>query len=231
MLDTVGTAFERGWTNLKLYFMLGLPLETMEDVDGIIELVNKVRAMGKNPARRPQIRVSASTFVPKPHTPFQWAAQEKEETLMVKHQRLRDSLQRRGVKLSWQEPRLSLLEATLSRGDRRLGKVIYNAWKSGSVFDAWSECFSYENWLKAFADAGLDPAFYAHRERPRDELLPWSHINTGVPVNFLKLEYERAMTGRDTPDCRFNACNICGLQRWYTPCQQKFAQLSESRKS
>ena len=231
MLDTVGTAFERGWTNLKLYFMLGLPLETMEDVDGIIELVNKVRAMGKNPAKRPQIRVSASTFVPKPHTPFQWVAQEKEETLMVKHQRLRDSLQRRGVKLSWQEPRLSLLEATLSRGDRRLGKVIYNAWKSGSVFDAWSECFSYENWLKAFADAGLDPAFYAHRERPRDELLPWSHINTGVPVNFLKLEYERAMTGRDTPDCRFNACNICGLQRWYTPCQQKFAQLSESRKS
>jgi radical SAM family uncharacterized protein len=231
MLDTVGTAFERGWTNLKLYFMLGLPLETMEDVDGIIELVNKVRAMGKNPARRPQIRVSASTFVPKPHTPFQWAAQEKEETLMVKHQRLRDSLQRRGVKLSWQEPRLSLLEATLSRGDRRLGKVIYNAWKSGSVFDAWSECFSYENWLKAFADAGLDPAFYAHRERTRDELLPWSHINTGVPVNFLKLEYERAMTGRDTPDCRFNACNICGLQRWYAPCQQKFAQFSESRKS
>ncbi|MFH1016360.1 MAG: TIGR03960 family B12-binding radical SAM protein, partial [Chloroflexota bacterium] len=98
MLNTVGTAFERGWTNLKLYFMLGLPLETMADVDGIIELVNKVRAMGKNPARRPQIRVSASTFVPKPHTPFQWAAQEKEETLMVKHQRLRDSLQRRGVK-------------------------------------------------------------------------------------------------------------------------------------
>ncbi len=232
LLETVATAFERGWTNLKLYFLLGLPRETMEDVEGIIGLVNKVRLMGsKTEGKKPQIRVSAATFVPKPHTPFQWVAQEKEESLRVKHERLREGLQRKGVKLSWSELKQSLLEAALSRGDRRLGKVIYRAWKSGSVFDAWNESFRYENWLKAFAESGLDPTFYAHRERSLDELLPWAHIDTGVPVNFLKLEYERALVGRETPDCRFGACNVCGLQRWYAPCQQKFAQLKEDRNS
>jgi len=232
LLETVATAFERGWTNLKLYFLLGLPLETMEDVEGIIGLVNKVRMMGsKTESKKPQIRVSAATFVPKPHTPFQWVAQEKEEALGVKHERLREGLQRKGVKLSWSELKQSLLEAALSRGDRRLGKVIYRAWKSGSVFDAWNECFRYENWLKAFAESGLDPAFYAQRERSLDELLPWAHIDIGVPVNFLKREYEQALVGRETPDCRFGACNVCGLQRWYAPCQQKFAQLKEDRNS
>jgi len=227
LLETATTAFERGWTNMKLYFMLGLPMETMEDINGIIDLVNKVRLAGRNPSRRPQIRVSASTFVPKPHTPFQWAAREKTESLAEKHLRLRQGLLRKGIKLSWSDSKQSLLEAALSRGDRRLGKVIYNAWKSGSVFDAWSEHFNFDNWMKAFTDAGLDPAFYAHRERPMNELLPWSFIDTGVPTNFLKLEYERAMTGNPTPDCRLSACNACGLQRWNAKCQEKFSQLRE----
>jgi radical SAM superfamily enzyme YgiQ (UPF0313 family) len=232
LLATASFAFERGWTGLKLYFMLGLPTETDKDAEYTVQLVKKVQALGSRaPGRTPQIRLSLSTFVPKPHTPFQWVAQEKEEELGRKHELLRKGLQRKGVKLSWQEPKLSLLEATLSRGDRRLGKVIYHAWKLGSVFDAWNECFNYENWLKAFAESSLDPAFYAHRERERDELLPWSHIDSGVPVNFLKLEYERALTAKDTPDCRFGGCNACGLQRWYAPCQQKFAQLKEARNS
>lgn len=223
--ETCATAFERGWTGLKLYFMLGLPTETEDDVEGIIRLVNKVRALGK--ARNPQIRVSVSTFVPKPHTPFQWVAQIDEQELTVRHELLRQGLRRKGVKLSWQAPRLSLLEAALSRGDRRLGGVIYRAWKLGSTFDAWDEHFQHENWLRAFAESGLDPGFYAQRERSLDELLPWAHIDAGISPAFLKREYQRAMKCRETPDCRYDACSACGLQSQHPACRQKFAKLQK----
>jgi radical SAM family uncharacterized protein len=213
LLETAATAFERGWTSLKLYFMVGLPTETLEDVEGIVALVDKVRAEGRKASgRKPTIRVSAGTFVPKPHTPFQWNAQEKEETLRVKQEILQRELNRKGTRLSWQDPKTSLLEAALSRGDRRLGKVIYNAWKLGCRFDAWSEHFNFDNWLKAFALAGLSPDFYARRERPLNEILPWSHIDTGISDDFLKRELQRARAGQETPDCRHNDCNACGLE-------------------
>ncbi len=196
LLETAAAAFERGWTNLKLYFMLGLPTETIDDVSDIIQLVGKVRSLVTKASRRqPNIRISLSTFVPKPHTPFQWAAQEKEEQLASKHALLKAGLKRKGVRLSWPDPEVSLLEAVLSRGDRRLGQVIYRAWKLGSTFDAWNERLSYQNWLRAFNETGLEPSFYAQRERPLDELLPWAHIDAGVTVDFLKREYQRASTG------------------------------------
>ena len=224
LLETAAAAFDRGWTTLKLYFMLGFPTETAEDVDGIIQLVNKVRSLGRQTSgKKPQIRVSASTFVPKPHTPFQWVAQENEPQLSDKHELLKQGLQRKGTRLSWPDPKLSLLEAALSRGDRRLGKVIYRAWKLGSTFDAWNEHFNYENWLHAFTESGLEPGFYARRERTLDELLPWAHIDAGVSAAFLKQEYQRAIKGKETPDCRHEACNACGLQSRHPACQQRFS--------
>ncbi len=224
LLKTAAFAFQRGWTGLKLYFMLGLPGETMEDAQAIINLIEKVHAEGEKTRKRtPQIRVNLSTFVPKPHTPFQWVAQEGEEALTAKHELLKRGLRKRAVKLSWSDPKVSQLEAALSRGDRRLGQVIYHAWKLGCVFDSWSEHFNYENWLRAFGETGLDPAFYAHRVRSLDELLPWSHIDVGVTTTFLKQEYQRALAGQPTPDCRYDACNLCGLQGREPACQEKVA--------
>jgi len=227
LLKTAAFAFQRGWTGLKLYFMLGLPGETMEDAQAIIDLIGRVHAEGaKARGKTPQIRVNLSTFVPKPHTPFQWVAQEGEETLTAKHELLKRGWRKRAVKLSWSDPKVSELEAALSRGDRRLGQVIYRAWKLGCVFDSWGEHFNYDNWSRAFRETGLDPAFYAHRVRSLDELLPWAHIDVGVTTTFLKQEYQRAIAGQATPDCRYNACNLCGLQGQEPTCQQKVAGLA-----
>ena len=213
LLETAATAFERGWTGLKLYFMVGLPTETVEDVESIVTLVEKVRAEGKKASgKKPMIRVSVSTFVPKPHTPFQWSEQENEASLKTKHEILQQGLIRKGIRLSWHDPRISLLEAAMSRGDRRLGKVIHRAWELGCRFDAWTEHYNHDKWLQAFTDTGLEPEFYACRERSLDETLPWSHIDTGVTDAFLKREFQRARLGQDTPDCRNNACNACGLE-------------------
>ncbi len=213
LLATAATAFERGWTGLKLYFMVGLPTETAEDVENIVALVEKVRAEGKKASgKKPMIRVSVATFVPKPHTPFQWSAQINEADLIARHEILQRGLQRKGIRLSWHDPKTSLLEATLSRGDRRIGRVIHRAWELGCKFDAWTESFNFNSWLRAFTDAGLDPGFYARRERPLDEILPWYHIDTGITDDFLKREFKRAREGLDTPDCRNNPCNACGLE-------------------
>ncbi len=225
LFSTAAGAFERGWQNLKLYFMLGLPTETDDDIKSIALLVNKIRALGKvAPKRRPQIRVSLSTFVPKPHTPFQWVAMDDERQIEKKHRILKEGTHRKGVKLSWQEPRMSLLEAVLSRGDRRLGKVIYQAWQSGAGFDGWSEHFNNEIWTKAFHQAGLKPEFYATRTRSLDEPLPWGHIDTGITPSFLKREYKRTIDGELTPDCRLEGCNACGLEQWQTDCTAKKAK-------
>ncbi len=208
LLAAAGSAFGRGWLGLKLYFMLGLPTETDEDVEGIAQLVRKVQAQSRRP---PQIRLSLSTFVPKPHTPFQWAAQESEDRLITRHEMLKKAFGKRGVKLSYQDTRVSLLEAVMSRGDRRLSHVIHAAWQNGAFFDGWSECFDFMRWQKAFEDCGLDPAFYAHRQRALDEPLPWAHIDSGIAPRFLKEEYRRALSGELTPDCR-EGCNACGLE-------------------
>jgi radical SAM superfamily enzyme YgiQ (UPF0313 family) len=213
LLETATVAFERGWTSLKLYFMIGLPTETKEDVEGIVELVQKVRAAGKSAGgRRPMLRVSVATFVPKPHTPFQWAAQLDEASLNERHELLQQGLRHKRIRFSWTDPRTSRLEAAISRGDRRTGRAIYNAWRSGCRFDAWSEHFRYDAWQQAFKDAGLDMEFYAGRERSLDEVLPWSHIDIGVAPEFLKQEYRRAREGLTTPDCRNSQCNVCGLE-------------------
>lgn len=222
ILQTAATAFNRGWTGLKLYFMLGLPTETNEDIVNIVHLVDKIRSLGgKAEGKNPWLRISLSNFVPKPHTPFQWAAQENGQQLRAKHELLKQGLHRKGTKLSWQDPSVSLLEAALSRGDRRLGKVIYRAWQLGCIFDAWSEHFNYDNWLNAFEQAGVEPGFYAQRKRSLDELLPWAHIDVGVTTAFLKHENQRTLEGRETPDCHFETCNTCGLQQWQPACQQK----------
>ena len=230
LLNTAAAAFNKGWTNLKLYFMLGLPTETVDDIEGIIQLVTKVHQLGrKTEGKRPQIRVSLSTFIPKPHTPFQWVAQEGEEQLSSKHELLKLGLRRKGIRLSWQDSKVSLLEAALSRGDRRLGNVIHSAWKLGCTFDAWGERFNYQNWLRAFDETGLEPSFYAQRERSLDELLPWAHIDVGVTTAFMKREYQRAIDGMETPDCRHKACNACGLENWQPDCQQKHQRISQSK--
>ncbi len=222
ILDTFAAAFNRGWLNLKLYFMVGLPTETMDDVKSIVDLVTKTCQLGRKTRNKPpRVRVSVGTFVPKPHTPCQWLAQDTEEQLTPKHELLKQGLRRAGAQLSWQDPKTSQLEAVLSRGDRRLGQVIFKAWESGSKFDAWHEHFNYDNWLHGFKESGLDPAFYACRERPLDESLPWQHIDIGVTPAFLKEEYQNMWQGKETTDCRHGACNACGLQRWHTECRQK----------
>ncbi len=222
LLEIVTTAFERGWTGIKLYFMVGLPGETIEDIESIVKLVDEVRLLGKKTkGRTPQIRINVSTFVPKSHTPFQWLVQEDEKSLGIKLEILKQGLRRKGTRMSWQDPEVSLLEAVLSRGDRRLGKVIYSAWKLGSTFDSWDEHFNFQNWQQALEEAGLDPAFYAQRQRSLDELLPWSHVETGVTTEFLKEEYRRALEGIQTDDCRTGDCNACGIERWYSLCRHK----------
>ena len=226
LLAIASAAFERGWQNLKLYFMLGLPTEAEDDIRSIARLVNKIHALcKKTPRRRPQIRISVSTFVPKPHTPFQWVAMDSEKQLNLKHEILKAELRRKGVKLSWHETKTSLLEAAISRGDRRLGKVIYRAWQLGAVFDGWSEHFNHENWLRAFKEAGLKPEFYAQRQRSPDESLPWGHIDTGINPAFLKREYKLAIEGKLTPDCRLETCNACGLEYSQPDCQQKQTKI------
>ena len=214
LLETAGKAFERGWTSFKLYFMVGLPTETMEDVTGIISLVEKVRAQGKKASgRKPMIRVSVATFIPKPHTPFQWSKQEDEATLKTKQELLQKYLQQKGVRLAWHDPNVSLLEAVMARGDRKIGAVIKRAWELGCKFDAWSELYDHTKWLQAFKDCGIEPGFYAYRELSLDEILPWSHIDAGVTEEFLKKEYQRARDGEETLDCRNNLCNACGLEQ------------------
>ena len=223
MFNTFAAAFEKGWFNLKLYFMVGLPTETTDDVKGIVDFVARTSQLGRKlQSRSPGLRVSVATFVPKPHTPCQWLAQNTEDELTPKLELLKQGLRRVGVHLSWQDTKTSQLEAVLSRGDRRLSKVIHRAWELGNRFDAWQECFNYGNWLKAFQENGLDPTFYVNRERLLEEILPWQHIDTGLTQNFLKKEYEGMRQGKNTPDCRHGSCNACGLQRWHPDCQQKF---------
>jgi radical SAM family uncharacterized protein len=213
LLATAAKAFERGWTSLKLYFMLGLPTETDEDAAAIVSLVERVRAEGKKASgRRPMLRVSVATFVPKAHTPFQWSGQISPADLERRQNILKSGLNVKGVKLSWHDPAVSLLEAVLARGDRRLGGVIRRARETGSTFDAWSDEFKIDNWLTAMSECGLDPAFYAYRERSENEALPWSHVDTGVSPDFLKREMQRSRDCLETGDCRTGACNACGLE-------------------
>ena len=202
--------------------MVGLPTEAPEDIQAILDLLKKAFKLG-----RLRLRVGISPFVPNPHTPFQWAPQLTLEEMEKKAEMVKTGLGRMGVALSWQDPGMSLLEGVLSRGDRRLGKALELAWKSGQRFDAWNEAFNLRGWLEAFQGASLDPAFYAHRERGRDEVFPWDTVDIGVTRAFLWREYQRAFRSKETPDCRSGPCSTCGLQDCYPPCQEKFQRLTE----
>jgi radical SAM family uncharacterized protein len=211
LLEAARELFRRGWRTLKLYFMIGQPTETMEEVMAIAELTRKVLAIGREAhGKRAQVNVTISTFVPKPHTPFQWASLEEEMRIREKQEGLRERLRGRGLRLSWNDPKETMLEAALSRGDRRLGAVIHRAWERGARFDAWAEQFRAAAWGEAFAEAGLDPDFYARRPRSLDELFPWDHIHVGVRKDFLARDYERALREETLPDCR-ERCLSCGI--------------------
>jgi radical SAM family uncharacterized protein len=218
VISAIEAAWERGWKNVKLYFMIGLPTETDDDVQDIVHLVRRIRKIGSG---RLNVKVNASTFVPRPHTPYQWVAQASPDYLAPKHEMLKSGLRRAGVQVSWQSPEVSMLEGVLARGDRRLSKVILRAWQLGARFDAWSEHFNDEIWRQAFAECGIDPDFYATRERALDEVFPWSHIDTGISVDFLKREYERTTLGEATPNCSGGTCNACGLQHIHPLCRER----------
>ena len=211
MLRTAQAAYSRGWQRIKLYFMIGLPTETDDDVAAIVHLVRRVWEIGrKYHGRRARVSVSVATFVPKPHTPFQWLSLADEDVLRRRQAILQRGLRKRGINLSWHDPYVTLLEAVFSRGDRRLGAVVRRAWELGARFDAWQEVFSWQRWEQAFADVGLTPDFYARRQRSFDEILPWDHISTGVSKEFLWAEYQRALGVQTTPDCR-ERCLGCGM--------------------
>ena len=209
-------AVAKGIGSVKLYCMIGLPTETMDDIDGIAALVSDLNGEARRAARDlrgkpPKFSVSVAPFVPKPFTPFQWERQNSIEEINEKISRLRRILPPKVASFHWHDPRLSRLEACFARGDRRMSDVLYHAWKLGCRFDGWTEQFDYGKWVKAFAAASVDPAFYAERERGQDEILPWDFIDAGIARRFLWRERERAYAGATTPDCRA-ACQGCGLQ-------------------
>lgn len=216
LLHTCRLAFEGGWNTIKLYFMLGLPTETDEDILGIAELANQVlhtwRLYAKNKNRGVRITVSTSCFVPKPHSPFQWEQQVTMEEYIRKVHLLRDNIKAKNVVYNWHDPQTSYIEATLSRGDRRMGSVIENVWRAGGRLEAWSDYFSFERWMKAFDDAGVDPTFYAHRLRDKDEVMPWDNVDVGVRRAHLWHEREQAYKSELSPDCR-KQCSACGAAK------------------
>ena len=216
LLQSCRTCFSGGWNGVKLYFMLGLPTETDEDVLGIADLANKVYHVWRNNtpnlSRGVRITVSTSCFVPKSHTPFQWEGQNTQEEYLRKVTLLRENLRNKSITYNWHDPETSFLEAVLSRGDRRIADVIEEAWRHGAKFDSWSEYFSLQTWMDAFAACGVDPTFYANRLRDREEVFPWTVISDGVTEKFLWREREQAYAGKITPDCR-EKCSGCGANR------------------
>lgn len=217
VMNSCRIAFEGGYTAVKLYFMLGLPTETMEDVAGIIELAQRVLDLFYTMPNRPKgkgitISVSVATFVPKPFTPFQWEPQDTREMVAAKQKHLVETIHSRKISCSWHKVETSILEGVLARGDRRLGRVIHDAWKKGCTFDSWDEFFRFDRWEEAFRENGLTMEFYASRKRPFGELFPWSHLDFGVSEAFLCRENELAYEAATTPHCREH-CSGCGANR------------------
>ena len=213
LLNTCRIAFEGGWNTVKLYYMLGLPTETDEDIIGIAEMADRVlhcwRQYSKVKSRGVRITISTSCFIPKPHSPFQWEEQISPEEYLRRVNLLRASIKARNVVYNWHDAETSFIEAALSRGDRKVADVVEAVWRKGGRLEAWSDFFSYDRWLSSFAEADLDPAFYASRERSTDEVLPWDMINVGVRKQHLIREREKAYSAELSPDCR-HACSACG---------------------
>jgi radical SAM family uncharacterized protein len=211
LLQTAREIYSRGWTNIKLYFMIGHPEETLEDVLAISELCKMVLKEGeKIIGRKAKVTAGVSTFVPKPHTPFQWVPTDTEEQIKAKQDLLRRELRGPGLKLNWNGPEETMLEAVLSRGDRRTAEVVYQAWKLGAKFDAWQEHFDFTRWLEAFNEVGLNPDFYSIRTRLDDEIFPWELIDSGVKKSFLLQDYHWSKEGKLRVDCRGD-CYACGI--------------------
>lgn len=211
-------AFENGWSQIKLYFMIGLPTEINEDLDGIADLAYKVLNLGDeirkdNSARGPQpkVTISVAGFVPKAHTPFQWVPQVDLEELKEKQQYLKSKIRNRRITYNYHDAQLSFVEAVFAKGDRRLGEALYKAWEKGCKFDGWSQHFQYETWLAAIAEVGLDAQWYAYRTLSYEDILPWEHIDIGVKKQFLSKEHQKAMEIAATGDCRFENCTVCGI--------------------
>lgn len=208
-------AFEMGWNNIKLYFMIGLPTENYDDLDGISDLAYEVVDIYKDVHNgkfkgKFNVTVSTSTFVPKPFTPFQWNPQDMKSSVIEKQRHLVRKLKNRNITYNYHDSDTSLMEAVFARGDRRLGKVLLRAHELGAKFDGWDEHFDLEIWKQAMEECGLDISFYAHRTRELDEVFPWDHIDVGVSKKFLIREAEKALKGEITPDCR-KGCNGCGI--------------------
>ena len=216
LLHTCAIAFAGGWNNVKLYYMLGLPTETDEDIVGIAEMANQVlhcwRQNATNKNRGVKITISTSCFIPKPHSPFQWEAQISKEEYLRRVELLRSSIMARNVTYNWHDAETSVIEAALSRGDRKLSAVIEEVWKNGGRLEAWSDYFSYQRWVDAFAKCGLDMDFYASRERGENELLPWDMIDVGVRKAHLLHERQQCYASALSPDCR-KQCSACGAAR------------------
>jgi len=211
LLAGVRAAYAAGWRQVKLYFMIGLPTETSEDRAAIVDLCNQVSMARKGVAGGAgKVNVSVSAFVPKPHTPLQWDAMATPEEILAAQQDIRERNRRRAVRYRFHDAQTSHIEAVISRGDRRLGRVIRRVWSEGGVFQAWREYFSYESWQRACQAEGLTLEFYANRVRAADEVLPWDHISVGVDKEFLLRERECAASEEFTPDCREASCTRCG---------------------
>ena len=217
VLETSRKAFSGGWTAVKLYFMLGLPTETYDDVSAIAELSQKVvNEYYKNPdkpkGKGVQVSISVSSFVPKPFTPFQWEAQDTREEIVNKQKHLLSSVTTKKVSVSYHKVEISFLEGVFARGDRRLSKAVEYAWRNGCKFDSWDDSFKYETWLEAFEKTGIDPLFYSSRKRSYDEILPWDHLDYGISKKFLINESKKAYENETTPHCRIK-CAGCGTNK------------------
>ncbi len=211
IISTVQNAFELGWLVIKLYFMIGLPTETQADLQAIVDLVKELRRLPGSSKRQRTINVSITTFIPKPHVPFQWEPQLSMETAQAKIRWLKQELRSPGVQLKWQNPETSQLEGLFARGDRKLSRLLQVAFSKGCRLDGWSDQFNFSKWKESFAEAGIDVAFYTTRPRSVEEPLPWDHIQSGVEKSFLICEREAALMGKSTPDCRQGVCNLCGV--------------------
>jgi radical SAM family uncharacterized protein len=211
ILQTAREIYSRGWVTIKLYFMIGHPSETLEDVQAIADLCKRVLAEGRKVlGGKAKLNAGVSTFIPKPHTPFQWVSVDTPGQIRAKQDLLKRELRDRNIKLTWTEPDDTLLEAWLSRGDRRTADVIFAAWESGAKFDAWQEHFRPDLWVAAFASRGLDPVFYTHRPRRVDEIFPWDHISDAVRKKYLFDDFRKSLEGEIRIDCR-QQCYACGI--------------------
>jgi radical SAM family uncharacterized protein len=216
LYEAVGSAFSQGWRRMKLYFLTGLPTETDEDTLGIAELAARCTEIGREHTKGASVTVSVGGFVPKPFTPFQWFGQNTVQELQRKTGLLRDRVRKEpGVKLKWHDAEATLVEGVLSRGDRRVGRVIEDVWRQGGTFQEWSECFSLQPWLDALAAHGLSPEWYANRHRTEHELLPWDHISAGLHKDFLWQDWQDALAESGLEDCRWTPCYDCGACTGY----------------